>query len=165
MYAPSDAIDNRRWRSPPSLPKASTRPADSALIRQVKQYMRDWFLGKVIRVADPRVLLGEQPPVPAQGARGYIIGEKLRSGSPHVKAALSRQGRYQQAAGNLQVKEVRIAGAADRFVICYNPDAAVRDATVREDLIAKPDETIAGSGKLSATNGLSCAGRSPCRRA
>jgi hypothetical protein len=23
-------------------------PADSALIRQVKQYMRDWFLGKVI---------------------------------------------------------------------------------------------------------------------
>lgn len=96
-------------------------PVYSALIRQVKQYMRDWFLGKVIRVADPRVLLGEQPPVPARGARGYIIGEKLRSGSPHVKAALSRQGRYQQAAGNLQVKEVRIAGAADRFVICYNP--------------------------------------------
>jgi hypothetical protein len=60
--------------------------ADSALIRQVKQYMRDWFLGKVIRVADPRVLLGEQPPGLAQGARGYIIGEKLRSGSPHVKA-------------------------------------------------------------------------------
>ena len=126
-------------------------PADSALIRQVKQYMRDWFLGKVIGVADPRVLLGEQPPVPAQGARGYIIGEKRRSGSPHVKAALSRQGRYQQAAGNLQVKEVRIAGAADRFVICCNPDAAVRDAAVREDLIAKPGETIAGSGKLSAT--------------
>jgi len=48
--------------------------ADLALIRQVRQYMRDWFLGKVIGVADPRVLLGEQPPVPARGARGYIIG-------------------------------------------------------------------------------------------
>ena len=126
-------------------------PADSALIRQVKQYMRDWFLGKVIRVADPRVLLGEQPPVPAQGACGYIIGGETALRIPHVKAALSRQGRYQQAAGNLQVKEVRIAGAADRFVICYNPDAAVRDAAVREDLIAKPGETISGSGKLSAT--------------
>jgi hypothetical protein len=67
-----------------------------------------------------------------------------------VKAALSWQGRYQQAAGNLQVKELRIAGAADRFVICYNPDAAVRDAAGREDVIAKPGETIAGSGKLSA---------------
>ena len=70
---------------------------------------------------------------------------------PYVKAALSRQGRYQQAAGNLQVKEVRIAGAADRFVTCSNPDAALRDAAVREDLIAKPDETIAGSDKQSAT--------------
>ena len=30
------------------------------------------------------------------------------------------------------------------MLICYNPDAAVRDAAVREDLIAKPDETIAG---------------------
>ena len=29
-----------------------------------------------------------------QGAGGYILGEKLRSGSPEVKAALSRQGRY-----------------------------------------------------------------------
>lgn len=130
--------------------RANGCPADSARTRQVRQYMRDWFLGKVIRVADPRVLLGEQPPVPAQGTRGYIIGGKLRSGSPHVKAALSRPGRYQQAAGNLQVKEVRIAGAADRFVICCNPDAAVRDAAVREDLIAQPGETIAGSGKLSA---------------
>ena len=56
-------------------------PADSALIRQVRQYMRDWFLGKVIRVADPRVLLGEQPPVPAQGAAATSSGENLRSGS------------------------------------------------------------------------------------
>jgi hypothetical protein len=117
------------------------------------------LLGKVIRVADPRVLLGEQPPVPAQGACGYIIGEKLRSGSPHVKAALSRQGRYQEAAGNLQVKEVRIAGAADRFVICYHPDAAVRDVAVREDLIAKPGETIAGSDKLSAAKGAELRGK------
>jgi hypothetical protein len=51
----------------------------------------------------------------------------------------------------LQVKEVRPPGAAARFVICYNPDAAVRDAAVREDLIAKPDETISGSDELSAT--------------
>jgi hypothetical protein len=76
-----------------------------------------------------------------------------------VKAALSRQGRYQQAAGNLQVKEVRIAGAAGRFVIRYNPDAVVHDAAVRKDLIAKPDETIAGSGKLSATKGAELRGK------
>ncbi len=69
--------------------------------------------------------------------RTLIIGEKLRSESPHVKAALSRQGRYQQVTGNLQVKEVRISDAADRFVICHNPDAAIRDAAIRGQLVAK----------------------------
>ncbi len=125
--------------------------ADSALIRQVKADMRDWSLGKIIWVADRGFSSARNRRFLLQGAGGYIIGEKLRSGSPHVKAALSRQGRYQQAAGNLQVKEVRIADAADRFVICYNPGAADRDAAVREDLIAKLDETIAGSDKLPAT--------------
>jgi hypothetical protein len=124
--------------------------SDSALIRQVKADMRDWSLGKIIWVADRGFSSRANRRFLQQGAGGYIIGEKLRSESPHVKAALSRQGRYQQAAGNLQVKEVRIADAADRFVICYNPGAAVRDAAIRADLIAKLDELIAGSGKLPA---------------
>ena len=125
--------------------------ADSALIRQVKTDLREWVLGKIIWVADRGFSSARNRRFLQQGAGGYIIGEKLRSGSPHVKAALSRQGRYQQAAGNLQVKEVRIADAADRFIICYNPEAAVRDAAVRADLIARLEETIAGSDKLTAT--------------
>jgi hypothetical protein len=139
-----DGIPVRVWCWP-------RNTADSALIRQVRQDMRDWSLGKIIWVADRGFSSAGNRRFLLQGAGGYIIGEKLRSGSPHVKAALSRPGRYQQAAGNLQVKEVRIADSADRFVICYNPDAAVRDAAVREDLIAKLEETIAGSDKLSAT--------------
>lgn len=43
--------------------------------------------------------------------------------------------------------------------ICCNPDAAVRDAAVRQDLIAKPGETIAGSAKLSATKGAELRGK------
>jgi len=125
--------------------------ADSALIRQVKQDMRDWSLGKIIWVADRGFSSTRNRRFLPQGAGGYITGEKLRSGSPHVKAALSQPGRYRQAVGNLQIKEVRIADAADRFVICYNPDAAARDAAVRAELIAKLEETIAGSDKLSAT--------------
>jgi len=53
-------------------------------------------------------------------------------------------------AGNLRVKEVRIS-QAERFVICYNPDQADRDAAVRARLLAHLEETIAGSDKLSAT--------------
>jgi hypothetical protein len=61
-----------------------------------------------------------------QGDHAYIIGEKLRSGSPEVKAALSRQGRYTRIHQNLRVKEVRICDT-ERFVICHNPEAADRD--------------------------------------
>jgi hypothetical protein len=125
--------------------------SDSALIRQVKADMRDWVLGRIIWVADRGFSSARNRRFLQQGAGGYIIGEKLRSESPHIKTALSRQGRYQQVAGNLQVKEVRIAEAADRFVICYNPDAAERDAATRADLIARLEELIAGSDKLSAT--------------
>ena len=124
--------------------------ADSALIRQVRDDMRDWALGKIIWVADRGFSSAGNRHYLQRGAGGYIIGEKLRSESPHVKAALSRQGRYQQVAGNLQVKEVRISDT-DRFVICHNPDAAVRDAAIRDKLVAQLEQTIAGSDQLSAT--------------
>ncbi len=125
--------------------------ADSTLIRQVRQDMRDWALGKVIYVADRGFSSARNRRHLQAGAGGYIIGEKLRSDSPLVKAALSRQGRYQVVAGNLQVKEVRLPDAPDRFIICYNPDAAQRDAVTRAELITKLEELIAGSDKLTAT--------------
>jgi Transposase DDE domain len=125
--------------------------SDSALIRQVKADMRDWSLGKIIWVVDRGFSSAKNRQFLQQGAGGYIIGEKLRSESLHVNAARSRQGRYQQAAGNLQVKEVRIADAADRFVICYNPEASARNAATRADLLARLGETITGSDRLTAT--------------
>ena len=82
---------------------------DSALIRQVKDDMRDWTLSRVVWVADRGFASAENRRYLRSGDDHYIIGEKLRSGSAEAKAALSRQGRYQDVAGNLQVKEVRIA--------------------------------------------------------
>ena len=113
--------------------------------------MRDWSLARIIWVADRGFSSAENRRYLQRGAGHYIIGEKLRSGSAEAQAALSRQGRYQQVAGNLQVKEVRLDEAGDRFVICYNPEAAVRDAAVREDLAAQLGEMIAGTDALTAT--------------
>ena len=124
---------------------------DSGLIRQVKADMRDWSLGRVVWVTDRGFSSEENRRYLQAGAGHYIIAEKLRSGSPDIKAALSRQGRYHAVAGNLQVKEVKIDDAGGRFVICYNPDAATRDAAVRVGLLAKLDDLIAGSDQLTAT--------------
>src|SRR6266545_3588273 len=123
---------------------------DQALVRQVKQDLRDWTLTRVIWVADRGFASEENRRYLRKGDHHYIIGEKLRSGSAEATAALSRQGLYQQVADNLRVKEVRIA-EHERFVICHNPEQADRDAAVRARLLAQLEELITGTDKLSAT--------------
>jgi Transposase DDE domain len=143
MAVTRDGIPVRVWCWP-----GSTN--DSALIRQVKDDMRDWTLSKIVWVADRGFTSKENRRYLRSGDHHYIIGEKLRSGSAEAAAALSRQGRYQDVAENLRVKEVRIA-EDERFVICFNPEAAHRDAAIRERMLAQLAEMIAGSDKLSAT--------------
>ena len=144
MAVTRDGIPVRVWCWPGNT-------GDSTLIRQVKADMRDWSLGRVVWVTDRGFSSRRNRRYLQGGAGHYIIAEKLRSGSPDIKTALSRQGRYRTVAGNLQVKEVQIADANDRFVICYNPDAATRDAATRAELIAKLGELISGPDKLSGT--------------
>jgi Transposase DDE domain len=120
---------------------------DSALIRQVKDDMRDWTLSKIVWVADRGFSSERNRRYLRQGDHAYIIGEKLRSDSPEIKAALSRQGRYTTIADNMRVKEVRVSDT-ERFVICHNPDGAERDAHIRAQLIAQLEELIAGSDTL-----------------
>ena len=121
---------------------------DSALIRQVKDDLRGWILSKVVWVADRGFTSAENRRYLRRGGNHYIIGERLRSGSAEADAALSRQGRYQEVAGNLRVKEVRIA-EDERFVICHNPDGAERDAAIRARMITQLKELIDGTDKLS----------------
>jgi len=126
------------------------RSNDQALIRQVKDEMRDWTLSRIVWVADRGFASAANRRYLRKGDHHYIIGEKLRSGSAEATAALSRQGRYQEVAANLRVKEVRIA-EDERFVICFNPEAAQRDTAVRARLLTQLEELIAGSDTLSAT--------------
>jgi hypothetical protein len=126
---------------------------DQALIRQVKDDLRAWKLGRVVWVAD-RGFTSEANRRYLQRAGGnYIVGERLRGGTAEADAALARQGRYHTVAGNLEVKEVVLDNGVmrDRFVICRNPDQAMRDQAVRDNLLAQLDDAIAGSDKLTKT--------------
>jgi len=143
MAVTRDGIPVRVWSWPGNT-------ADSALIRQVKDDMRDWNLARVVWVGDRGFTSTQNRRYLQRAGGGYILGEKLRSGSPEATAALGRAGRYQAVAGNLRVKEVRIS-EHERFVICHNPEAADRDATIRTQLIARLEEMITGSDQLSAT--------------
>jgi len=144
MAVTRDGIPVRCWAWPGNT-------ADSALIRQVKDDMRDWSLARVVWVADRGFTSAANRRYLQKAGGHYILGEKLRGGTPEADAALSRQGRYKLVADNLQVKEVRLDPdlADDRFVICFNPDAAVRDAAIRTRMVALLEEAIDGSDTLS----------------
>lgn len=124
--------------------------ADAALIRQVKEELREWTLGRVVWVADRGFASQENRRLLRRGDDAYIMAEKLRGGSAEAKAALARAGRYTELPGGLRVKEVRVS-REERFIVCHNPEAAVRDAAVRARLLARLEEMIAGSDRLSAT--------------
>jgi len=98
MAVTRDGIPVRCWCWPGNA-------SDQVLIRQVKDDMRDWTLSKIIWVTDRGFSSAENRHYLRQGDHHYIIGEKLRSGSAEVKAAMSRQGRYLDITGNMRVKE------------------------------------------------------------
>ena len=123
---------------------------DQALIREVKDDLRAWRLGRVVWVADRGFSSAENRRYLQRAGGNYIIGEKLRGDSDEAKTALGRQGRYHHVADNLQVKEVVIDDATmrDRFVICRNPDEATRDQAVRDRLVEQLEARIAGTDTL-----------------
>ncbi|MBF8194688.1 transposase, partial [Nonomuraea sp. K274] len=141
MAVTRDGIPVRVWSWPGN-------SSDQTLIRQVKDDMRDWTLSKIVWVTDRGFSSERNRRYLRRGDHQYIIGEKLRSDSPEIKAALSRQGRYQDVAENMRVKEVKVSDT-ERFVICFNPEAADRDVAVREQLLAQLTELIDQSDTLS----------------
>jgi hypothetical protein len=146
MAVTRDGIPVRCWSWPGNT-------ADSALIRQVRDQLREWNLARVVWVADRGFASEANRRYLQQGGGHYIIGEKLRGGTAAADAALSRQGRYQKVRDNLEVKEVRLDTdlADDRFVICFNPEEAERDRITRERHVSTLTELIAESDTLSKT--------------
>jgi hypothetical protein len=134
--------------------------ADQALIRQVKDDLLAWKLGRVVWVTDRGFASAENRRYLQRAGGHYISGEKLRSESAEARAALSRQGRYRVVADKLEVKEVVLdAGTMrDRFVVCRNPDEATRDAAIRERLLGQLEAAIANYDTLApaAREALAC---------
>ena len=151
MAVTRDGIPVRVWSWPGNT-------GDSDLIRQVKRDLREWSLSKVVWVADRGFTSAANRRALMRGGGGYIIGEKLRSGSAEVKQALARPGRYATVRDNMQVKEVNI-DSDDRFVICFNPDQATRDAAIRARLVAQLEEMIADTDKLTKAERAHLAGQ------
>ena len=139
---------------------------DQELIRQAKDDLRAWRLGRVVWVADRGFQSAENRRYLQRSGGHYILGEKLRGKSKEAKAALARQGRYHTVAGNLRVKEVIIDEGTmrDRFVVCHNPEEAARDKQIREALLAQLTDQIADTDQLSGAERSKLAGEISAKR-
>jgi hypothetical protein len=133
--------------------------ADQAIIRTIKDDLGAWNLRRLVWVADRGFASAANRAYLTRGGGHYIHAEKLRHTNTEAAAALARPGRYRPVADNLRVKEVAVAPGGDgddgaraqRFVVCHNPEAADRDATVRDRLVAHLTQLIDGSDTWSAT--------------
>jgi len=110
---------------------------DQTVLAEVKDDLRAWKLGRVITVVDRGFSAADNLAYLRRAGGHYIAGMRMRDGNDLVDQALSRQGRYQQVRDNLRVKEVRLDGAEQRWVICLNPDQAQRDQAKREEAIGR----------------------------
>lgn len=113
--------------------------SDMSLLKEVKDDMRGWRLGRVITVVDRGFSSDENLTYLTRAGGHWIAGERMRDGAPDVTEALSRQGRYQTVRDNLRVKDIKVGDGekAKRFVICHNPAEAERQQTIREHTIAR----------------------------
>jgi hypothetical protein len=140
MAVTREGIPVRCWTFPGNA-------SDQLIMRRVHDDLAGWKLNRVLWVADRGFSSVANRAYLQRGGGHYVLAERLRGGSAEARAALARAGRYRKVAGSLEVKEVRLGeGLRDaRFVVVHNPEAAERDAHVRENLVAYLAEQIAGS--------------------
>ena len=153
MAVTRDGVPVRCWTFPGDT-------ADTAIIRTVKDDLDGWGLRRLVWVADRGFASAVNRAYLTRGGGHYVHAEKLRHTNTEAAAALARAGRYRTVADNLRVKEVAVAPGGDgdgdegartqRFVICHNPEAAVRDQQVRTNLVNHLQQLIDGSDTWTA---------------
>jgi hypothetical protein len=140
------AVDGQGW--PVAFDVLPGNTADSAALTSMIARFRERFqIRRAIVVAD-RGMLGRATLAllrdHATAPFDYILGCPLRRERVVAKQVLSRPGRYQPVADNLEVKEVRLGDR--RYVVCRNPIEARQDAADREALLAKLRRTLEHDG-------------------
>ena len=80
----------------------------------------------------------------------YILVDRMRNEKVVRDDVLARPGRFRKVDDTLQVKKVRLDG--QRYVICFNPDEAKKDAAERETILASLKEKLKQGAKSLVGN-------------
>jgi hypothetical protein len=127
---------------------------DVTTVAKVKDDLKGWQLSRCVFVGDAGMVSTENLSTLSRGGGKYIVCMPIHRGGEVANEVLTRPGRYQTVADNLEVKEV-IVGDGERrrrYVVCYNPQEAARQAKHREQVL---EELAAEIESLSEATGKS----------
>lgn len=120
-------------------------PDANALLPVVDRLRQRFGVRRVCWVADRGMISAKTIEELEERKLEYILGARLRRQREVNTEVLSRAGRYQKVAENLRVKEVMVQDR--RYVVCYNPDEAAKDAADREAVLKALEDKL-GHGSL-----------------
>ena len=112
--------------------------ADVSTVEQVRKDLRGWNLGRALFVADAGMNSEDNRTELARACGKYLLACRMANVAEIKREVLSKRGRYQVFADNLQAKEV-IVGDGERrtrYILCYNPKEASRQKKHREETVA-----------------------------
>jgi len=117
---------------------------DVTTVEEIKKDLRKWNLGRAIFIADAGMNSEENRKTLARACGRYLLACRMASVSEIKRKVLSHPGRYKVISESLQAKEIVIGdGYRDyRYIVCYNPKEAERQARHREKVVAELEEKL-----------------------
>jgi len=118
---------------------------DVTTVAKVKEELKGWQLTRCLFVGDAGMVSEPNFKALAAGGGKYLMCIPMRRGDEVTADVLSRAGRYQEVAENLQVKEV-VVGKGERrrrYAVCFNPQEALRQSAHREELLKELEAELA----------------------
>jgi len=133
-----DGLPVRSWVLPGNT-------ADVTTIKRVRDDLRGWKLGRALFVGDAGFNSEENRDELARACGRYVLACRAGSVAEIKEEVLARSGRYKKLADNLYIKEV-VVGEGEkrrRYIVCYNPSQARRQASHRDQVVAELEAELA----------------------
>lgn len=141
-----DGLPVRSWVFPGNT-------CDSTTVKKIRDDLRGWKLGRALFVADAGMNTEENRRELAKACGTYLMATRIGSVAEIHQEVLSRAGRYKEVAPNLRAKEV-IVGKGERrrrYIVCFNPEQAKREATHRNQVLRELEEELGSHKDRRAT--------------
>lgn len=141
-----EGLPVRCWVFPGNTPDVST-------IKQIRQDLRGWKLGRALFVADSGINSEENRGELSRACGKYLLATRMSSVSEVKNKVLSKRGKYREIKENLHAKEV-IVGDGERrrrYILCYNPKEADRQKKHREKIVEKLEDLLSQHKDNKAT--------------